>query len=60
MTKRKRVLKTKVEKLIHFIGRTYEQVIAAYEKLKNRYRIKVSLSRLRPQGCLFTGFFTVA
>lgn len=62
MTKTRKVSrKTSKERIINFAGKSWLYIQEAYMKLKGRYKMKVSLSRLRPQGAdLFTGYFSVA
>ena len=64
MTKTKRTpkrLRTIRERVINFTGKSWQYIMEAYERLHDRYKMKVSLSKIRPMGAgIFTGFFTVA
>lgn len=52
--------KTAKEYMISFKNKSWDYIMAAYERLKDRYKMKVALSKIRPQGALFMGYFTVA
>jgi len=49
-----------MKKIISFSARTYVQLIAAYQLLRNRYRRSVSFTMIPLGAGLFKGHFKVA
>lgn len=53
--------KTIKEKVISYRNKTWEYIMEAYERLKVKYKMKVKLSSIRPQGAgLYFGNFIIA